>query len=216
MYRVPFREAVLRVYEYTGSLRKASRICGVSIASISRWSRQLEPCKRAKRRTFLSDAIVSSVDAFMRYKTRLLLLFKTRGGLPSLGNLLTALFGALVSPSSARGNVANARIPRKTMLSRDFLSSSIVRACRGRLRLLMRVGSTSGRFPSMGMLRLDHLQSLSMTAVKTVNARIYSWQSIKQEHARVVYRITLCGVRNLLASSQHFHLPQGLPSCSIM
>ena len=70
MYQTPFRQAVLRVYEYTKSMRKTATICGVSVASICRWQRRLEPKKWTRgARVLLSDALVASVDAFMRKKT---------------------------------------------------------------------------------------------------------------------------------------------------
>lgn len=69
MYKVPFREAVLNVYEYTGSLRATSKMCKVSVASISRWSKRLMPSKR-KSRVVFSDALVASVRTFMQERTR--------------------------------------------------------------------------------------------------------------------------------------------------
>lgn len=71
MYKVPFREAVLNVYEYVGSLRATSRMCKVSVATISRWSRRLLPSKRRSAKSvMLSDALVASVRVFMEAKTR--------------------------------------------------------------------------------------------------------------------------------------------------
>lgn len=71
MYLLPFREAVLRVYEHFGSMRKAATICKVSVASISRWTRDSRPKARAKRRHgTLSDALVGSVRAFLTERTR--------------------------------------------------------------------------------------------------------------------------------------------------
>jgi len=45
-------------------------MCGVSAASISRWAKQLHPKKRLFPRPVTSDALVASVDSFMRSKTR--------------------------------------------------------------------------------------------------------------------------------------------------
>ena len=70
MYRIPFRQAVIRVYSYTGSMRKTAAICSVSAASVCRWLKRLEPKCRLGQRKILSDALVASVDAFMRNKTR--------------------------------------------------------------------------------------------------------------------------------------------------
>lgn len=171
MYRVPFREAVLRVYEYTGSLRKASRICGVSIASISRWSRQLEPCKRAKRRPFLSDAIVSSVDAFMRSKTRcssveVVAYVQDTWGINisrQLAHCIIRRLGFTFKRSRKRGKRKD---PQEDNAVKRFFEQFNNACLQGTpLHLLTRVGLTSGQFPSMGMLHPDHLQSSSMTDV---------------------------------------------------
>jgi transposase len=66
MYMTPFREAVLRVYSFFGSMRKTAAICGVSVASVSRWSKQLAPKQRVARSVTLGDAIVESVGIFLR------------------------------------------------------------------------------------------------------------------------------------------------------
>ena len=70
MYPVPFRQAVLNVFQYFGSMRKAAVICKVSVASICRWAASLHPKTRSKRPVTLSDAMVASVQAFMLGKTR--------------------------------------------------------------------------------------------------------------------------------------------------
>ncbi|NBK26314.1 MAG: hypothetical protein EOM68_30420, partial [Spirochaetia bacterium] len=52
-------------------MRKASAICKVSVASISRWARSSCPKARTKRqRGTLSDALVGSVRAFLMERTR--------------------------------------------------------------------------------------------------------------------------------------------------
>ena len=70
MHQVAVRELALRVYRYTHSLRKTALMCGVSVASISRWAKQLHPKQRLFPRPVTSDAMVASVDSFMRSKTR--------------------------------------------------------------------------------------------------------------------------------------------------
>lgn len=57
------------MYNYLGSMRMASRICKVSIASICRWSKCVTPATRHRSHK-LSDAIVASVAAFMQSSTR--------------------------------------------------------------------------------------------------------------------------------------------------
>lgn len=70
MYKVPFRQAVLQVYAFFGSMRKAAAICKVSPASICRWVSSLHPCARCPKPPALSDAMVASVRAFMLERTR--------------------------------------------------------------------------------------------------------------------------------------------------
>lgn len=61
MYSISFRESVLRVYEYFGSMRKTATILKVSIASISRWAKNINPLKRQRRQTKVTDAMISLV-----------------------------------------------------------------------------------------------------------------------------------------------------------
>ena len=70
MYNIPFREAVLRVYAFFGSMRMTAKVCRVSVASICRWNRHLKPAARNPRSGTLSDAMVASVHVFMTAQTR--------------------------------------------------------------------------------------------------------------------------------------------------
>lgn len=69
MYKLPFRQAVLNVYEFTGSLRVTSKMCKVHASTICRWTKRLQPNKR-KPHVMLSDALVASVRVFMQTSTR--------------------------------------------------------------------------------------------------------------------------------------------------
>lgn len=61
MYSISFRESVLRVYEYFGSMRKTATILKVSIASISRWAKNINPLKHQRRPIKVTDAMISLV-----------------------------------------------------------------------------------------------------------------------------------------------------------
>lgn len=70
MHAVPIRRLVLRVYAFLGSMRQTARVCSVSVASISRWLRRIEPLPYSGRTPMLSDAIVDSVQTFLTSATR--------------------------------------------------------------------------------------------------------------------------------------------------
>jgi transposase len=70
MYKISFREAVLRVYAFFGSMRMTAKVCRVSVASVCRWTRHLKPATRKTRIGTLSDAMVASVHVFMTAQTR--------------------------------------------------------------------------------------------------------------------------------------------------
>ena len=71
MYNSSVRNLVLTVYAYFQSMRKTARACRVSIASICRWTKRLEPKKRGVcKKPLVTDALVASVNIFMREQTR--------------------------------------------------------------------------------------------------------------------------------------------------
>lgn len=61
MYPIAFREAAMRLYNFHGSLRKTAIALKVSIASLSRWHKNIEPKKRIRRPIKLTDAIVQFI-----------------------------------------------------------------------------------------------------------------------------------------------------------
>jgi transposase len=61
MYSIHFREAALRLYEYFGSMRKTADALKVSIASISRWTKEINPKKRSRQCSKTTDAVVAFV-----------------------------------------------------------------------------------------------------------------------------------------------------------
>lgn len=65
MYHIEFRRAALRVYDYLGSLRQASKTMHVSIASLSRWSRRLAPKGRV-RSSKLTSAMEAVIEALVK------------------------------------------------------------------------------------------------------------------------------------------------------
>ena len=75
MYHESFRNAVLSLYHYFGSMRRTASVLKVSVASISRWARYAdEGCPiaskvRQSRRSLITDAIRASVTLFLRHKT---------------------------------------------------------------------------------------------------------------------------------------------------
>ena len=62
MYPIDYRRATLLLYDYFQSMRKTSDALKVSIASISRWSKRIDPKKKQGIRTKLSDAMVICVQ----------------------------------------------------------------------------------------------------------------------------------------------------------
>jgi transposase len=71
MYSSSVRNLVLTVYAYFQSMRKTAKACRVSIASICRWTKRPEPKKRGVcKKPLVTDALVASVDIFLRAQTR--------------------------------------------------------------------------------------------------------------------------------------------------
>jgi len=62
MYPVDYRIATLQLYNYFQSMRKTSEALNVSIASISRWTKRLQPLHRKRKYIKLSDALVIFVQ----------------------------------------------------------------------------------------------------------------------------------------------------------
>ena len=72
MYHVSLRTAAIKLYDHFGSMRQTAKVLGISIASISRWSRQMPFSKkipRTSRSSKLTDAIRASVRCFIESKT---------------------------------------------------------------------------------------------------------------------------------------------------
>ncbi len=61
MYPLEYRKAVLQLYNYFNSMRKTALALKVSIATISRWSKSLEPKKYVRQNTKTSDALKSFI-----------------------------------------------------------------------------------------------------------------------------------------------------------
>ena len=73
MYHPSTRKTILAIYDYLGSMRKVAFITKVSIASISRWSKDRDAAarpRRTQRGGKLTDAIMASVRLFMQTETR--------------------------------------------------------------------------------------------------------------------------------------------------
>ena len=74
MYHQSTRRAILTIFDYLGSMRKAAILMKVSVASICRWSRDRDATltrpHRKHRSGKLTDAIMASVRMFMQKETR--------------------------------------------------------------------------------------------------------------------------------------------------
>jgi len=57
MRSVDYRVCCLRIYNYFGSMRKASKIMNVGVASISRWSKRIDVAKWPSRGSKIVDAV---------------------------------------------------------------------------------------------------------------------------------------------------------------
>ena len=68
MFHVQFRRAVLTLYAFCCSLQKTAGIMNVSISSISRWTRRLEPLKRAPRVIHDPDMLAGAIKAILAVK----------------------------------------------------------------------------------------------------------------------------------------------------
>jgi transposase len=60
-YCIEKRKTVLMVYNYYNSMRKVSKICKVSIASISRWLKDITIKKRLRKNLKLNDFIIEHI-----------------------------------------------------------------------------------------------------------------------------------------------------------
>lgn len=65
MYSIEYRKAVLKLYDYFQSMRKTAKALNVSIASISRWTKDLYPKIRQRVATKTSDALVAFIKHFV-------------------------------------------------------------------------------------------------------------------------------------------------------
>ena len=70
MYQVPFRDAVLRLYDYFGSMRRTAAVMKISVSTIHRWSKERLPRCRARKPTKVTDAMIGCVSLFLRTTTR--------------------------------------------------------------------------------------------------------------------------------------------------
>jgi DNA-binding MarR family transcriptional regulator len=61
MYPLEFREAVIQLYNYFNSMRRTALVLKVSIATISRWTKTLEPKKYVRKNIKTSDALKSFI-----------------------------------------------------------------------------------------------------------------------------------------------------------
>jgi transposase len=68
MYSVDFRQAVLTLYDYFQSMRKTAKAMNVSISSISRWSKDMNPKTRKRPSVKTSDALVAFIKSYVSWK----------------------------------------------------------------------------------------------------------------------------------------------------
>ena len=61
MYAVDFRKAVLQLYSYFNSMRKTAIALNVSVASISRWTKRIDPKQYTKRQVKTSEVLVTYI-----------------------------------------------------------------------------------------------------------------------------------------------------------
>ena len=64
MYSREFREIAIKLYYFFHSLRKTANVLKISISSISRWTKRIDPLKRCRVKTKVNDAL----RAFVRCK----------------------------------------------------------------------------------------------------------------------------------------------------
>jgi hypothetical protein len=65
MHPVEYRTAVVRMYDFSGSMRKISKALNVSTASISRWCKRLQPLKWKSREPKILPAIESAIKLIL-------------------------------------------------------------------------------------------------------------------------------------------------------
>lgn len=65
MYDVSFRIAALRVLDFFKSMRRTAAAVGVSVASLSRWSKQLQPRQRTCNKITIAETIRSFVETVL-------------------------------------------------------------------------------------------------------------------------------------------------------
>jgi len=61
MYSLEFRKAVIQLYKYFNSMRKTALALNISIASISRWTKNIEPKNYVRQNTKTSEALKSFI-----------------------------------------------------------------------------------------------------------------------------------------------------------
>lgn len=71
MYGVPFRKAALQLYGFFGSMHRTARALDISVSTVHRWTKRIEPLQRVRRSVKLTDAILASVRFFLASSTLL-------------------------------------------------------------------------------------------------------------------------------------------------
>jgi transposase len=66
MHSLDYRLAALRIYDFLGSMRQASKAVGVGVASISRWSRALNPRGWPSRESKIIPAVEAAIVLVLR------------------------------------------------------------------------------------------------------------------------------------------------------
>ena len=61
MYSIDFRKAVIQLYSYFKSMRKTAIALNISVASISRWTKRIDPKQYTRRQVKTSEALVSFI-----------------------------------------------------------------------------------------------------------------------------------------------------------
>lgn len=89
MYCLAFRRAALLVYDYLGSMRRAAKALKVSVASLCRWSKRLDPMPRRRGDSKISAAVEAVILSHLEQHPET--------SCPALGRIILDVFGLSVS-----------------------------------------------------------------------------------------------------------------------